>query len=616
MDATIDKPVATKVSEAILKEVANAKSDIVANLSSLQAAQGPTAKFLLTLHRNLIHPASWGNQRKRKRNPQKFAEFRADIRTRGIDTPLQVRFHPTIPGEYELLAGYGRFEVAELENIEDVPVVLHSICDDTQAKLIMASENLQREDLHPVDAANAAASMLADLGGDMEALESVTNWSQSRLKKYFQLLRCTPKVQAAIDIKQESGFTLTLGHANELSALPDAMQDKICDAVLDKKMSVKDLRSFIKVSLERPLCEAIFDKSDCSNCKFNKVTQTDLFFESSNTGAICTNVSCFKEKTQNHLEQRLESLKADHGNIIFLSTAGNNVTPVSAMVVGKDKYENNCLSCTKYTALLVDDGSEIDTVRESYCMDLECAKIKGKQVKSSTTLSVTEKEAQKQAEAEQETSKKAKKRQKNETATAKAKNNKDDQKVESNEDEDITPTSGVVNDARDFLQEQFGPKLQQHETFSYALMLHALQKLRGEFGISQENIVESMKETPEKLSEMVHDEISFIINQTKGDNRFNGQAMAILAGNTMPEAVAEAKRAWKPTEENLNSMRLSLIQQVLTQSGFKAAFIERFGDKAWIKLTGLRKSDQIKTILDIEFDWTDYTPTFVDQFIQ
>ncbi|WP_199438522.1 ParB/RepB/Spo0J family partition protein [Vibrio owensii] len=573
------------------------------------AVHGLTKKILGTIKRGKIHLASWENQRKRKRNPTKFAEMTADVKERGFDTPLQVRPHPTIKGDFELLAGYGRFEIANILGIEDIPVMIHTQCDRTQAKIIMSAENMQREDLHPIDAANAAASMLAELGGDMEALESATNWNQTRLKRYFQLLRCTEKVQSLIDNKQESGFTLTLGHANELSALPNEMQDKIVDSILAKKMSVKDLRSFIKTSLERNIDEAIFDKADCNGCKYNKVSQTDLFFENTNTGAMCTNVHCFKEKTQAHLDSRLEALKVDHGNVIFMSTASNNVTPVSALVVGKKKYTNDCLSCTKFTAILVDEGTEIDTVRESYCMDIACAKIKDTQRKTSTTKNIAEKEAEDALEADKKPRKKA--ATKTQTKTGEATTTEKEKP-----EEETKVTSGVVNDARDFLQAEFAPKLTQHPTFNFALMLYSLQKLRGEHGLNHETIIQSMTETPEKLSEMVHEEIAFIINQTKGDNAFNGQALAILAGNTMPEAVKEAKRAWKPTKANLESMRLAVIKQLLEKSGFKKSFIERFDDKAYEKLVGMKKADQIKVILDIEFDWTDFCPVFVEQFLK
>ncbi|MGR5448496.1 ParB/RepB/Spo0J family partition protein [Vibrio sp. PNB22_3_1] len=560
-----------------------------------------TKKLNLTyIDTQKVHDASWGNQRKQARNTEKFEEMVQDIKERGIDVPLAVRYHPTIEGEYELLAGYGRRDAALKLNLKSIPVLIHDPCDDIQAKLIMAAENLQRQDLCAVDAANIAATMLADLGGDMKALSAKTSWSESRIKKYFQLLRCTEGVQACIDIKQENGFTFTLGHANELSNLPSEMQDKILANVLAKKMPISELKKFIKTHLDRDLNTALFDLKDCNSCKFNRLEQTDLFFESTNTGAVCTNLNCFNEKTQAHFDKRLVDLEAEYGKIIFSSTVTANSTPVSAMVVGKEKFVNECLSCTKHTALLVDSSdnpNELDTVKEHFCLDLPCAQKKDVQLKSSTTHSVID-------------------RQPSPTPSpSKDKTSETNTDNSSNTSQESVPkvTSRVINASKDYLQAQYAQQMREHPSFTFATMLLAVTHLNGKGTADANEVLEWMKLEPQRLSELVQEQIeSLISKEVEQDMNYGFDPRRFLLKiGSKTDTDQIAFKNWKPTSEYLETMQLPLIKQLLEQSGFTKAFIERFDDKAYTKLTSMKKSDMIKAILAIEFDWTNYCPDFI-----
>ncbi|MGR5347308.1 ParB/RepB/Spo0J family partition protein [Vibrio mediterranei] len=551
-----------------------------------------------TVKRTSIRKAKFGNQRKRARNPRKFAEFRADIAKRGIDTPLAVRPLVNEEFEYELLAGYGRFEVAELENFDTVPVVIHHHCDDSAAKLIMSAENLQREDLHPIDQANIAKDMLAELGGDMEALAAHTHWNTTRIKRYFQLLRCTESVQEAVDVKNDNGFIFTLAHANELSGQPEHLQEQILGSAIENKMSVADLRKFIKSRLERALDEAIFSTDECLDCQFNKSHQVDLFSFDELEGSVCTNLSCFNEKHQKHLDDRLEALKADHGNVIFLTQAEGNYTPVSKSIVGEKKFTNDCLSCTKYTTILVDSGANIDTTLESQCLDLSCAQKKDEQLKTSTTKSVTQKEKEELKKAESAPSNKATK-----SESTKAQPEK--------EPKAATVTRGVITDSKEFIQAHHAPALCEHDTYSYALMLFALRKLNS-FGLGANTVKEYMSKTPEALAEMVHKEIFELTNNTNGENQFNGQEMAIICGGAVDGLNDSARRAWEPSKENLSAMQNGLRHQMLEQSGFTEAFIAKHDEKAYNKLCKLQKEPQIEAILAFQFDWTEFCPSFLE----
>ena len=175
----------------------------------------------------------------RNRFDQEGLESLAEtIRKRGILQPLLVRRK----GEkYELIAGERRLRAAKIAGLEKVPIIVNEV-DTSDSLEISLLENIQREDLNPVEEARAYKVLLDRVGLTQEELAKKLGKDRSSLTNSLRLLNLPKAVQKDI----ENGL-LTPGHGRALLALPEGdMQLKASHVIKSRKLSVRETEAYIK----------------------------------------------------------------------------------------------------------------------------------------------------------------------------------------------------------------------------------------------------------------------------------------------------------------------------------------------------------------------------------
>lgn len=188
-------------------------------------------------------------------------ELTASIREHGIVQPLIVR--KTIHG-YEIVAGERRFRAAKLAKLGQVPVVVKEF-SDKQVMEIALIENLQREDLNPMEVANAYQKLMQEFALTQEELASKVGKSRPHITNFLRLLQLPVRLREDV-----SRGTLSMGHARALLAVknPDE-QLKLAKKVKSEAASVRQLEEWI----------ATLNKQKTASGKVKKTAVRDLTFK-------------------------------------------------------------------------------------------------------------------------------------------------------------------------------------------------------------------------------------------------------------------------------------------------------------------------------------------------
>lgn len=139
-------------------------------------------------------------------------ELAASVKANGVIQPLIVR---PVGDRYELIAGERRFRAAGKAGLDRVPVIVHAIDDYTQAQWALV-ENIHREDLNPIERAEAYAALLRDLGLTQAELAGRLGEQRSSVANYLRLLDLAEPVRDLVRAGR-----LSLGHAKVLAGLAD-----------------------------------------------------------------------------------------------------------------------------------------------------------------------------------------------------------------------------------------------------------------------------------------------------------------------------------------------------------------------------------------------------------
>lgn len=167
------------------------------------------------------------------------------IKTHGIVQPLLVRRRD---GGYELIAGERRWRAAKLAGIPRVPVVVKEVPDDSLLEIALI-ENIQRENLNPIEEAHAYKKLIETVGLTQESLASRVGRDRTYITNYLRLLRLPDDVQQLVREGR-----LSTGHARTLLALSHAdLQRRIARQIIDGGLSVRATEQLVqKVTEEKP----------------------------------------------------------------------------------------------------------------------------------------------------------------------------------------------------------------------------------------------------------------------------------------------------------------------------------------------------------------------------
>jgi ParB family chromosome partitioning protein len=164
-------------------------------------------------------------------------ELAASIRTHGVMQPLVVR--PIGHDRYEIVAGERRFRAAQLAGLDAVPVTVRDVTDRNALAMALI-ENIQREDLNPLEEAQAIRRLLDEFDYTHEQASEAIGRSRSATSNLLRLLNLAPPVQTML-----LAGDLEMGHARALLALERAQQILAANRVVEKRLSVRETEQLV-----------------------------------------------------------------------------------------------------------------------------------------------------------------------------------------------------------------------------------------------------------------------------------------------------------------------------------------------------------------------------------
>jgi len=172
-----------------------------------------------------------------KMDPDALATLTASIREHGVIQPVLVT--ETLDG-YQLVAGERRVRAARLAGLERIPAVVRQLADRAQLELAVV-ENLQREDLDPLEAAQAYRQLMEEFGFTQDEIAERVGRARSTVANTLRLLDLHPAVQAAV-----AAGAVTEGHGRAIGGLPSGLQDKVIATVIDGDLSVRQTEELVR----------------------------------------------------------------------------------------------------------------------------------------------------------------------------------------------------------------------------------------------------------------------------------------------------------------------------------------------------------------------------------
>jgi len=257
-----------------------------------------------------------GNRRVGGFDPEKLKQLSDSIQTVGVQQPIVVR--PNGQSKYEIVAGERRWKAARIAGLLDIPAVIRDLDDVTVLK-IQTIENLQREDIHPLDEADGYARLIEKAGYDVELVAQEVGRSASYVYQRLKLQDLAPKAR---DMLVEGA--ITAGHAILIARLQPKQQEELAKWIKDQSrwntVSVRDLDDWIHRTILLDLSKAAFKKDDpdldshagpCTTCPKRTGYQPALFADVCNNGKkdYCTDPPCFESKLAALVQRRRMELE-------------------------------------------------------------------------------------------------------------------------------------------------------------------------------------------------------------------------------------------------------------------------------------------------------------------
>lgn len=177
-------------------------------------------------------------QPRRDINPNHLDELANSIRNQGIMQPIVVR--PIAEQRYEIIAGERRWRAARIAGLDKVPVIVRHVAD-SDAVVLALIENIQREDLNPIEEAAALQRLVEEFNLTQQEVADTVGKSRSAVANLLRLLNLTPDVRRLL----EHG-DIEMGHARALLALEAERQAHAASIVITKSLSVRETEKLVK----------------------------------------------------------------------------------------------------------------------------------------------------------------------------------------------------------------------------------------------------------------------------------------------------------------------------------------------------------------------------------
>jgi len=183
--------------------------------------------------------------------PETLQELAESIKAQGVVQPIVVRplseSAPGQPRRYEIIAGERRWRAAQLAGLHEIPAVIRDVPDNAAVAMALI-ENIQRENLNPLEEARALERLIKEFDMTHAAAAEAVGRSRAAVSNLLRLLDLTEEVKQLVEKRE-----LEMGHARALLALEQPRQQaEVAALVVKKKLSVRETEALVKRLLAQP----------------------------------------------------------------------------------------------------------------------------------------------------------------------------------------------------------------------------------------------------------------------------------------------------------------------------------------------------------------------------
>ncbi|MBT8124155.1 MAG: ParB/RepB/Spo0J family partition protein [Gammaproteobacteria bacterium] len=203
--------------------------------NAISSSDASSDKSLQSLPIDLIHQSPY--QPRQVMEPEALEELARSIRQQGVVQPIVVR---KAGDEYELIAGERRWRASQQAGLQNIPAVVKNV-NDQEAAAIAIIENLQREDLNPLEEAQAFANLIEKFGLTHQEVGEVVSRSRAAVSNSLRLLALAQPVKDMLNQGE-----LEMGHARPLLALSEQQQIKCAQNIVQRHLSVRGAEALVK----------------------------------------------------------------------------------------------------------------------------------------------------------------------------------------------------------------------------------------------------------------------------------------------------------------------------------------------------------------------------------
>ena len=212
----------------------------------LAANNAPESHRQETLVVGALQPGKY--QPRTRMDPGSLEELAASIKAQGLIQPISVR--PVGAGRYEIIAGERRWRAAQIAGFSEVPVIIRDIPDDAALAMSLI-ENIQREDLNPLEEAAGIQRLIDEFGMTHQQAADAVGRSRPAASNLLRLLNLAKPAQDML-----MAGDIEMGHARALLPLHKSDQGRVAAAVVEKGYSVRETERLVARELNPPTAKS------------------------------------------------------------------------------------------------------------------------------------------------------------------------------------------------------------------------------------------------------------------------------------------------------------------------------------------------------------------------
>ena len=172
-------------------------------------------------------------------------ELAASLKAQGMIQPIVVRALPR--GRYELITGERRWRAAQRAGLSEVPALVREVSEQTVLAMALI-ENIQREDLSPLEEADALQRLIDEFGLTHQQVAAAVGRSRAAVSNLLRLLELPARIRALLDTR-----SLDMGHARALATLPEKLAVSLAERAAAQHWSVRELEAAARLAQSAPI---------------------------------------------------------------------------------------------------------------------------------------------------------------------------------------------------------------------------------------------------------------------------------------------------------------------------------------------------------------------------